>query len=86
MELSLRIVREALEHLKTDGTLILYTGTPVVGGHDLLREALVPIIESTSLAFEYEELDPDVFGEELAHPPYDQADRIAVVALILRKY
>ena len=86
LELSLRIVREALEHLKTDGTLILYTGTPVVGGHDLLREALVPTIEATGLAFEYEELDPDVFGEELAHPPYDQADRIAVVALILRKY
>jgi methylase of polypeptide subunit release factors len=86
LELSLRIVREALEHLKTDGTLVLYTGTPVVGGHDLLREALVPTIEATGLAFEYEELDPDVFGEELAHPPYDQADRIAVVALILRKY
>ena len=55
-------------------------------GHDLFSEALVPLIEEPRLAFEYEELDPDVFGGELAHPPYDRADRIAVVALCLRKY
>jgi hypothetical protein len=29
--------------------------------------------------FSYEEIDPDVFGEELEHPPYDRVDRIAVV-------
>ena len=84
--LALRIVIEALERLKPNGTLILYTGTPIVEGHDLFRQALVPLIEEPRLAFEYEELDPDVFGDELAHPPYDRADRIAVVALCLRKY
>jgi hypothetical protein len=31
----------------------------------------------------YEEIDPDVFGEELEHPPYDRADRIAVVAVTI---
>jgi hypothetical protein len=33
--------------------------------------------------FSYEEIDPDVFGEELAYPPYDRADRIAVVAVTI---
>jgi hypothetical protein len=29
----------------------------------------------------YTEIDPDVFGEELDRPPYDRADRIAVVGV-----
>jgi hypothetical protein len=33
--------------------------------------------------FTYEELDPDVFGEELENAPYDQADRIAVVGVTI---
>ena len=33
------------------------------------------------LCFTCEEIDPDVFGEELEHPPYDRADRIAAVAI-----
>ena len=33
--------------------------------------------------FDYEEIDPDVFGEELEHPPYDRVDRIAVVGVTI---
>jgi hypothetical protein len=31
----------------------------------------------------YEEIDADVFGEELDQPPYDCADRIAVVSVVV---
>ena len=33
----------------------------------------------------YEELDPDVFGEELEVPAYRQVERIAAVLLTLRR-
>jgi hypothetical protein len=33
--------------------------------------------------FTYEEIDPDVFGEELEYSPYDRADRIAVVGVTI---
>jgi hypothetical protein len=31
--------------------------------------------------YDYRELDPDVFGEELARTPYRDVERIAVVGL-----
>jgi len=80
-DLSLRIVREALEHLAPGGKLILYTGTPVVGGSDLFFAAVRPLLADRN--FRYAEIDPDVFAEELARPPYDVADRIAVVLLVV---
>jgi len=77
--LSLRIAREALERLRPGGRLLLYTGTAVVEGEDLLRQRLAPLLQG--VPHEYFELDPDVFGEELENPPYTAADRIAVVGL-----
>lgn len=81
--LSLRLVAESLDRLAPGGRFLLYTGAPIVGGVDLFREALSPLLARRGLPFAYEEIDPDVFGEELAHPPYDRADRIAVVALTI---
>jgi hypothetical protein len=43
--------------------------------------AVRPRLESRNCKYTYEEIDPDVFGEELDSAPYDRADRIAVVAL-----
>jgi SAM-dependent methyltransferase len=81
--LSLRIVAEGLGRLAPGGRLILYTGTAVVGGVDRLQAALRSMLDGRSLRFSYDEIDPDVFGEELEHAPYDRADRIAVVAAII---
>lgn len=80
-DLSLRIVREGVGRLNGGGVLLLYTGTPIVDGRDLFFQALAPVLDSGDYSFSYEELDPDVFGEELDAPPYDRADRIAAVAL-----
>ena len=79
--LSLRIVEESLPRLAPGGRFLLYTGAPVVNGRDILLEALSPILDRAGFSYQYEEVDPDVFGEELDRPPYDRADRIAVVAL-----
>ncbi|MFB1480340.1 methyltransferase [Corallococcus sp. RDP092CA] len=82
-ELSVRIVREAVERLEPGGTLVLYTGAPVVEGEDLLRSALEPVWRGAPfMEVRYEELDPDVFGEELEKPPYAGVERIALVALM----
>jgi methylase of polypeptide subunit release factors len=83
-ELSLRIVDQGIDRLYPGGRLFLYTGTPVVDGTDTFFEALRPRLEARSCDYSYEEIDPDVFGEELELPPYDRVDRIAVVALTVR--
>ena len=78
-ELSVRIVREALERLPRGGGLVLYTASAIVDGEDLLLRALLPWLRQTR--FDYRELDPDVFGEELDRAAYRNVERIAVVAL-----
>ncbi len=79
--LSVEIVRQSIHRLDPGGRLILYTASAIVAGRDTFREAVEPLLEG--LSFAYEEIDPDVFGEELDRPAYADADRIAVVALDL---
>ena len=81
--LSLRIVQAATERLATGGTLLLYTGAAIVEGQDPFLAAATPLM--TGLSWSYREIDPDVFGEELAEPAYARADRIAAVALVATK-
>lgn len=70
IEVARRIVEQARGRAKR---LVMYTGAPIVDGRDLLREAL------DLRDVRYEELDPDVFGEELERPAYASVERIAVV-------
>jgi release factor glutamine methyltransferase len=79
--LSVRIVREALARLSHDGTLIVYTGAAVVDGVDQFYCAVEPCLRDRALTVTYEELDPDVFGEELERPHYERVERIAAVGL-----
>jgi methylase of polypeptide subunit release factors len=83
-DLSLRILEQGIERLYPDGLLFLYTGAPVVDGTDMFFAAVHPHLEARGCDYSYDEIDPDVFGEELDHPPYDRVDRIAVVALTVR--
>lgn len=77
--LSVRVCAESLQRLETGGRLLLYTATPVIEGEHVLWPALEPLLRN--VRYEYGELDPDVFGEELERPAYAHAERIAVVAL-----
>lgn len=81
--LSLAIVDTAMERLAPGGTLLLYTGVAIFAGEDPFLEAIRLSLRDTGWEWDYQELDPDVFGEELHKPEYAQAERIACVALRL---
>ncbi len=83
--LSLDIIEAAIDRLAPGGTLLLYTGSAIREGEDLFGAAAIAKLKEAGVQYEYRELDPDVFGEELEHAPYDQVDRIAVVQLTARK-
>jgi methylase of polypeptide subunit release factors len=83
--LSMDIAVQGVERLAPGGRLILYTGSAIVDGTDLLQEALAKGLARRDVRWSYEEIDPDVFGEELEFAPYDGADRIAVVAAVIER-
>jgi release factor glutamine methyltransferase len=83
-DLSLRIAEESLNYLKPGGRLILYTGAPVASGEDHFRATLTRVLSAKSRQFHYEEIDPDVFGEELDQPCYRHVDRIAAVSVVVQ--
>lgn len=82
-ELSLRWAREAATRLRRGGAFLLYTGSAIVGGKDVLKSALFDALSDFDVA--YREIDPDVFGEELEREDYAGVDRIAVVGLVAIK-
>lgn len=83
--LALRIVKEALQRLAPGGQLVLYTGSAVVDGEDVFQRQVIPLCQDAGVKFEYVEIDPDVFGEELEQPDYARVERIAAVGLVLTK-
>lgn len=83
--LGVRIVREGLHRLQPGGRLVLYTGCAMLGDEDPLWTALEMHVRDCGWPWRYEELDPDVFGEELDEPAYGEADRIAVVSLVVER-
>jgi SAM-dependent methyltransferase len=83
--LSVAIARLAGKRLAPGGSLLLYTGATVVNGIDRFRALVAPQLDAVGLEWDYRELDPDVFGEELLEPAYADADRIAAVLVTARK-
>ncbi|MFX0281817.1 methyltransferase [Pseudomonas aeruginosa] len=79
--LSLAIVDAALERLEAGGSLLLYTGVAMVEGGDPFLARIRERLASREWDWDYQELDPDVFAEELDSPAYREAERIAVVGL-----
>jgi methylase of polypeptide subunit release factors len=80
-DLSLRIIDVAAQRLSPGGSLVLFSGTGIVGGEDPLHEAARDRLAGTGLRWSYREVDPDVYGEELDGDAYARAERIAVVLL-----
>lgn len=83
--LSVKIGTQALQRLRPGGRLILYTGVAMVHGVDPFIRDIEPFLGDAGCAYTYEEIDPDVFGEELARPVYQGVDRIAAVGLVAVK-
>ncbi|MGE8466731.1 MAG: methyltransferase [Pseudomonas putida] len=84
-ELSLRIVEQARERLSAGGTLLLYTGVAIVEGRDALLEAVRLRLAGPQWSWVYREIDPDVFGEQLAEHGYEHVERISAVALTVTR-
>ena len=83
--LSLQILDTAIVRLGSGGTLLLYTGAGIVAGEDVFRHAAAAALDGSGLNWTYEEIDPDVFGEELDAAAYAETDRIAAVLLTVKK-
>ncbi len=83
--LSVRIAAQALARLAPGGRLLLYTGVAIVEGIDPFLAELLPLLSAADYEWSYEEIDPDIFGEELSRPIYAHADRIAAVGLVVQR-
>lgn len=83
--LSLEWALAAARRLGAGGRMLLYTGTAIVEGRDRLREELERNLPGLGCTLRYREIDPDVFGEELAKPAYADVERIAVVGAVIEK-
>ena len=83
--LSVRILEGAVQRLAPGGTLILYTGVAIVEGNDQFHTIAAGMLASHDVTWSYEEVDPDVFGDELQTPAYSLVDRIAAVVLTVTR-
>ena len=83
--LSLKILETAIDRLAPGGTLLLYTGAAVVNGRSPFHDAAAARLQGTNLDWQFQEVDPDVFNEELDEPAYANAERIAAVTLTAHK-
>jgi len=83
--LSLDIVRASLARLAPGGRLLMYTGVAMVDGTDPFLTRIAPLLDACGACWDYDEIDPDVFGEELDETQYSCAggpvERIAAVWL-----
>ena len=84
-QLSLEWTLAAAEKLARGGRVLLYTGSAIVDGRDALREALSAGLNALGCRLRWRELDPDIFGEELEKPAYDEVDRIAAIGAVVEK-
>ena len=75
---------QAIARIASGGAMLLYTGAAVVGGRAPLLGALEGACAKKGWTLAVEEIDPDVFGEELDQPGYEGVERIAAVGAVLR--
>jgi methylase of polypeptide subunit release factors len=82
--LSLEWAAEAAGRVAPGGAVLLYTGSAIVGGRDRVREGLERAAAARGCAIRYFEIDPDIFGEQLDQPGYEEVERIAAVGAVIR--
>ena len=83
--LSLRWATAAADKLSPKGRLLLYTGSAIVDGQDDLRRALMTLFSGSDFSLRYDEIDPDIFGEELSRAAYRGVERIAAVGAVIER-
>lgn len=83
--LSLDWALAAARRVERGGTILLYTGSAIVEGRDSLLEALASQLPASGCAMRYSEIDPDIFGELLGEPGYEEVERIAAIGAVIGK-
>lgn len=83
--LSLAWAGAAARRVAPGGRVLVYTGSAIIAGEDRLKAALAEILPGHGCAFRYAEIDPDIFGEQLGEPGYEEVERIAAVGVVIEK-
>jgi SAM-dependent methyltransferase len=83
--LSLDWTLAAARRIEAGGTVLLYTGSAIVEGRDSLHEALEDQLPDLGCTLRYSEIDPDIFGELLGQPGYEDVERVAAVGAVIGK-
>lgn len=77
-------VSQALAELAPGGTILLYTGAAYVDGEAPLIAALERSCADAGASLDLDEIDPDVFGEDLEQPQYAGVERIAAIGAVIK--
>lgn len=80
-EIACTWVAQALDALVPGGDLLLYTGAAVIADKVPLLERVRSVCDRIDAPVQVEEIDPDVFGEELDKADYQEVERIAALAI-----
>jgi len=80
---ALNWVEQALERVRPGGAILLYTGAAVTNGEAPLVRAIERACAEAGASLYIEEIDSDVFGEELAQPAYREVERISAVGVAI---
>ena len=83
--LSLDWALAAARRIEPGGAVLLYTGSAIVEGGDGLEKALSEQLPGLGCALRYAEIDPDIFGELLGQPGYEDVERVAAVGAVIAK-
>ena len=84
-EVAYEWTEQALQALVPGGTMLLYTGAAVIEGRPVIVDRIRSLCSDAGAAFHVEEIDPDVFGEELERSEYGEVERIAAFGIRIRK-
>lgn len=83
--LSLQWALAAARMVAPGGRVLLYTGSAIIDGVDALKAALGERLPELGCTLRYAELDPDIFGEQLDEPGYEDVERIAAVGAVIKR-
>lgn len=81
--ISLDWIRQGLKTVRPGGRILMYTGAAYVDGRAPLLAAIEEECLAADAAFTVEEIDPDVFGEQLLEPGYKRVERLAAVGVTI---
>jgi hypothetical protein len=83
-EVTVDWAKQAIASLAAGGAMLLYTGAAYIDGEAPLLTELASACAEAGFDCEVTEIDPDVFGDELAQRQYASVERIAAVGVLIR--